>query len=131
MDPPRRSRAPRPASRAARAVATAAVLVAVAGCGTWVHPAKPPEAFHADRLACEQRAVSLYPVVIMPRMAEPARVTPSTTTCTQHGAQSVCTTTPATTVPPRWVNEDVNAAPRSTVRSDCLRASGWTFRWND
>ncbi|HYF60539.1 MAG TPA: hypothetical protein VEA81_16450 [Burkholderiaceae bacterium] len=115
----------------ARRLAAALVAAGLAGCGTWVHPSKPPEAFHADRLACERHAVSLYPVTIVARMAQPPRVTPATTTCTQQGPQQVCTTVPSTVLPPRWVNEDVNAGPRSTVRSDCLRANGWTFRPND
>lgn len=113
--------------RAALALAAAAAL---AGCGTWVHPSKSQAEFHAEKTACEQRAVSVYPVVLVQRQSSPGRWIPGTTQCTTANNQTHCVTTPGRWEPPTWTTEDANAGARSGMIDDCLKAGGWTWQWN-
>jgi hypothetical protein len=106
----------------------ALALAALGGC--WTHPTKSTADFHAERTACEQRAVAMYPVVIVQRQTSPGRWIPGTTQCTTTNAQTRCVTSPGRWEPPTWTTEDANAGARSGVIDDCLRAGGWTWQWN-
>jgi len=117
-----------PCTATRRLVALA--LAALAGCGTWTHPTKSSADFHAERTVCEQRALAMYPVVIVQRQTSAGRWIPGTTQCTTTNAQTHCVTGPGRWEPPTWTTEDANAGRRSGVIDDCMKAGGWTWQWN-
>lgn len=111
-----------------RTVFAACCLAVLGGCGTWTHPTKPAAALDADRMGCEQRAVALYPVLMVQRQTAPARQEPPKTSCVTRNGHTTCTTVPGAWTGPQFVTEDANASNRNDAVSQCLRALGWVWK---
>jgi hypothetical protein len=109
----------------------ATVLCAVAtfaGCGSWKHPERTGPDFYSDKMACEERAVGLYPVQIVQRQLTGGYYQPAQAGCSSSSKHVSCSTSPGTYVHPTYATEDVNAGTRKRSVSDCLRATGWTWK---
>jgi hypothetical protein len=111
-----------------RTALAACGLTLAAGCGSWTHPTKSGTDFYAEKMVCEQRAATIYPVVLVQRMVSAGHRTPTKTDCTQDGKRSTCITTPGSYVPPQFTTDDVNETKRSSAIDDCLKAGGWTWK---
>jgi len=111
-----------------RSTLLATLVAALAGCGQWTHPTKSTTDLYAEKTACEQRAVAIYPVVLVQRQTSGGHFTPGTSTCTTSGNKTTCVNSPGRWVPPVWITEDANESRRDTMVSDCLKAAGWTWK---
>ena len=111
-----------------RTAIAACGLTLAAGCGTWTHPSKSGTDFYAEKMACEQRAATIYPVLLVQRLVSAGYWTPTKTDCTQEGKRSTCITTPSRFVAPQYTTDDVNGPKRSGAIDDCLKAGGWTWK---
>ncbi|MEZ5652147.1 MAG: hypothetical protein R3E87_16540 [Burkholderiaceae bacterium] len=103
-------------------------MAALAACGTyvWKHPTKDQAAFHADKLDCEQRALTMYPVTIVQTQAQAGYEKPRSTRCETREGVTTCESTSRSYVPPKIETRDVNANNRARAIDACLGAAGWS-----
>jgi uncharacterized lipoprotein len=101
------------------------LIATLAGCSMgWTRPNTTETQFNEDRYQCEQQALSMYPVTMMP--SGPGYQAPALTNCTTYGAETSCTTRPGLYTPA--AQSDTNAFSRALAFKSCLEARGYTYK---
>jgi len=112
------------------AITLAATSVLFTGCATyeWQHSTKDATQAEAALLACEEKALKLYPTLITKDVsggrakgassacAAAAKGSKAAAQCVTHGGKARGAST---------YSRDINRTDRNRVKNTCMRAAGW------
>ncbi len=105
--------------KAAHKILLTVSIIALGGCSTvWTRPNTTEAQTNLDRAACDQEAVTRFPVVMI---MGPSTTTPAQTTCSTQK----CTTVPGFVTPGQQM--DSNAGQRQGELNKCMKAKGYTL----
>jgi len=101
-------------------------LLVLSGCGTyeWVKADQPTANADAALIACETKAVELYPTVVASD-SRTGRTRGATASCVQVAGGSKCETTGAKSGGASQRSYDINRSDRRKITERCMRADGW------
>ena len=101
-------------------------LLVLGGCGTyeWVKPGEPAANADAALIACETKAVELYPTLVASD-SRTGRTKGATASCVQVSGGSKCETTGGKSDGSSQRSYDINRRDRRKITERCMRAEGW------
>ena len=101
-------------------------LLVLGGCGTyeWVNPDQPAANSDAALIACETKAVELYPTVVASD-SRTGRTEGASSSCVQVSGGSKCETTGGKSGRGSQRSYDINRNDRRKITERCMRADGW------
>jgi hypothetical protein len=112
------------------AITLAATCVLFTGCATyeWQHAEKDASQADAALLACEEKALKLYPTLITKDVtAGRAKGGDAVCAAAKKGSNSAaqCVATGGKARGASTYSRDINRNDRNRVKTSCMRAAGW------
>ncbi len=108
------------------------LVTCCSGCGAgWIKPGGTTAELSQDRYQCEQEAVKMYPVLMVPYSKGQAHQTAARTNCNTQGDNMSCTSMPSVYTPPELHMRDANKNNRDTAVHSCLKSRGYEFQWGN